>query len=82
VNGGIAETCITLYEGVPFGAGLNTGAEINVGLDIIRTLSGHYGIKAPVWIDHKESVTETLDPETQTIMLVVDPDCPKLEVRS
>lgn len=81
VNGGIAETCVTLYEGVPFGSGLNTGSEINVGLDIIRTLSQHYGIKAPVWIDHKESVTETLDPETQTIMLVVDPDCPTLEVR-
>jgi chromosome segregation ATPase len=80
VNGGIQETCVTLYNGVPYGAGLNTGAEINVGLDIIKTLSRHYGIKAPVWIDHKESVTKALDPETQTIMLTVDERCPKLEV--
>jgi len=82
INGGISETCIALggENQVPFGEGLNTGMEINVGLDIIRTLSEHYGIKAPVFIDHAESVTEILDPGTQTIKLMVSEDHPTMEV--
>ncbi|GAH17980.1 unnamed protein product, partial [marine sediment metagenome] len=59
---------------------LNSGAEINVGLDIVKTLSEHYGVKAPIFIDHSESVTDILDPGTQTIKLIVDKDYPKMEV--
>ena len=80
INEGIKETCITLYDGVPYGYGLNTGAEINVGLDIVRTLSAHYGIKAPIFIDHAESVTDILDPGTQTIKLMVSDDHQEMEV--
>ena len=80
INEGIKDTCITLYDGVPYGYGLNTGAEINVGLDIVRTLSAHYGIKAPIFIDHAESVTDILDPGTQTIKLMVDEDHQEMEV--
>jgi len=54
---------------VSYGDALNTGAEINVGLDIIKTLSEHYGIKAPVFIDHAESISEILDPGMQVIKL-------------
>lgn len=80
INGGITETCVTIFEGVPYGAGLNTGMEINIGLDIIKTLSEHYKIKAPVWIDHAESVTHILDPGSQTIKLAVLEGCIQLEV--
>jgi len=80
INEGIKETCVTLYDGVPYGSGLNTGAEINVGLDIVRTLSQHYGMQAPIWIDHAESVIEILDPGSQTIKLAVAENCPTLEV--
>uniref|UniRef100_A0A6M3JLU6 Uncharacterized protein n=1 Tax=viral metagenome TaxID=1070528 RepID=A0A6M3JLU6_9ZZZZ len=80
INGGISECCTTLFNGVPWGSGLNTGAEINVGLDIVKTLSEHYGVKAPIFIDHAESVTEIYDPGTQTIKLHVDEACKQLEV--
>ena len=80
INGGINETCVTLFDGVPFGSGLNTGAEINVGLDIIKTLSAHYNIKIPVWIDHAESVTKFIDIDTQIFKLVVADDHDTLEV--
>ena len=80
VNGGINETCVTLFNGVPYDSGLNTGAAINVGIDIIRTLSDFYGVRAPVFIDHAESVTDILDPGSQTIKLAVDENCPELEV--
>lgn len=80
INEGIRETCVTTVGGVPYGSGLNTGAEINAGLDIIRTLSEHYGVQAPVFIDHAESVTEILDPGSQTIKLIVDEKHKKMEV--
>ena len=67
---------------MPYGSGLNNGARINVGLDIIRTLSEHYGIKAPVFVDNAESVTDLIDPGTQMIKLVVDGSCPELTVET
>lgn len=72
INSGIQETCETMYMGVPYGSGLNNGARINVGLDIIRTLSQHYGVKAPVFVDNAESITGLIDPGTQTIKMLVD----------
>ena len=81
INGGISETCETLYQGVPFHGGLNRGAQTNVGLDIIRTLSDHYQIKAPVFIDNAEAVTKLINPGTQVIKLIVDPDKQELEIK-
>ena len=80
VNGGINETCETLYKGVPYSSGLNNGAQINVGLDIIRTLSDYYDFKAPVFIDNAESVTDILDIEAQMIKLVVSPQDEELRI--
>jgi len=71
INGALNECCETTYNGVPYSGGLNNGARINVGLDIIRTLSEHYGISAPIFIDNAESVTEIIDTESQQIRLVV-----------
>jgi myosin heavy subunit len=82
INGGVNETCETLYQGVPYGSGLNNGARINVGLDIIRTLSEHYGVKVPVFVDNAEAVTELIDPGTQTIRLVVDGNYQELTIEN
>jgi DNA repair exonuclease SbcCD ATPase subunit len=71
VNGGISETCETLYKGVPYGSGLNNAARINVGLDIINTLSDHYGFTAPIFVDNREAVTKLIDANTQIIGLIV-----------
>ncbi len=79
VNGGISETCETLYQGVPYHGGLNRGAQTNVGLDIVKTMSEHYGVKAPVFIDNAEAVTKLVDPGTQTIKLIVDEKHKKLK---
>src|SRR5690625_3951414 len=58
INGGLEETCETTYQGVPYGAGLNNAARINIGLDIINTLSKHYGVQAPIFVDNAESITK------------------------
>jgi DNA repair exonuclease SbcCD ATPase subunit len=80
INGGIAECCHTTYKGVKFNHGLNSGARIQVGLDIINTLSDYYGFRAPIFIDNKESVTSLPDSDSQLISLVVDPAYKKLTV--
>lgn len=80
VNGGISETCETLVYGVPFGSGLNRGAQINVGLDIINTLSEHYGFRTPIFVDNAEAVTKLHPVDTQVIRLIVDERFKTLEV--
>ena len=81
VNGGLTECCEVTYKGVPWNAGLNNGAKINVGLDIINTLSDFYGLTMPVFIDNAESVTQTIDSKSQIIKLIVDETNQQLMVR-
>lgn len=71
VNGGLVECCKTTYKGVPYGSGLNNAARINVGLDIINTLSEYYGFTAPIFVDNAEAVTELTSTDSQVIRLVV-----------
>ncbi|WII36851.1 AAA family ATPase [Paenibacillus thiaminolyticus] len=71
VNGGLKEVCMTTFKGVPYDGGLNNAARINVGLDIINTLSEHYGFSAPIFVDNAEAVTKLIDTDAQVIRLVV-----------
>ena len=80
INGGVEQCCDVLVDGVPYGAGLNRGAEVNAGLDIIRTLSRIWDHQVPVWVDNAESTTALLDTGGQTIHLVVDDEAKDLEV--
>ena len=70
VNGGIVETCEVTYNGIPYGD-LNTAGRINIGLDIINTLSATHGVSAPIFIDNMESVTKPIDTTAQRIDLIV-----------
>ncbi|TWK09555.1 hypothetical protein CHCC20441_2423 [Bacillus licheniformis] len=80
INGGLEETCETLYEGVPYSSGLNNAARINVGLDIINTLNDYYGISAPIFVDNAEAVTELIETDSQLISLVVSKKDKQLRV--
>ena len=72
VNGELEETCVTTVDGVEYSGGLNNAARINVGLDIINTLSQHYKITAPIFIDNAESITDIIPTEAQQIQLIVN----------
>ncbi|QAS52411.1 hypothetical protein HLI_09275 [Halobacillus litoralis] len=80
INEGLKETCETLFDGVPYSSGLNNAARINVGLDIINTLSDHYGIQVPIFIDNAEAVTDLINLDSQMISLVVSEPDKKLRV--
>lgn len=79
VNGAVVETCETLYQGVPY-PDLNGAAKINIGLDIINTLSEYYGFSAPIFIDNREAVTRLIGTKAQVISLIVSEKDKKLRV--
>ena len=79
INGGEVECCETLINGVPFSDANNAGM-VNAGVDIINTLSQHYNVYAPIFIDNRESVTELLESKSQVVNLFVSPDDKKLRI--
>jgi len=79
VNGGINEICECAYEGVPY-ASLNNAMKINIGCDVINTLSKHYRIEVPVFVDNAESVTDVYKLDTQMVRLVVSEQDKKLRI--
>ncbi|WP_374019045.1 hypothetical protein ABU162_04660 [Paenibacillus thiaminolyticus] len=82
INGGLKEVCVTTFRGVPYDGGLNNAARINVGLDIINTLSEHYGFSAPIFVDNAEAVTKLIDTDAQVIRLVVSEADKQLRIES
>ena len=75
INGGVKEDCEVMIpaEGgqlVPF-TNANNAARINAGLEIIDTLSRHWNLSMPVFVDNAESVTRLIQIDTQVIRLVV-----------
>lgn len=74
INGGVVETCEILINGVPW-QDANNAAKINAGMAIIDTLTRHYGVSAPIWVDNAESVNDIFQPEeSQLICLYVTTD--------
>lgn len=78
-NGGVEERCDVTYDGIPY-ISLNSGARINVGVDIINTLSNCYGYSVPLVIDNAESVTALEFIPSQVIRLVVSESDKELRV--
>lgn len=78
-NEGIEECCETSYHRVPY-KDLNTGARINVGLEIIKALADEYHVTAPIFIDNAESVVKLVDMPSQLIRLIVSENDKTLRV--
>lgn len=81
IGGGYKDVCEPLFEGIPYNTDLNTGARLNVGLDVIATLSKRYDIKCPVFIDNAESITSWIPTDQQIIRLVADDGVTGLTVK-
>lgn len=78
-NGGVEDRCDVVCNGVPY-INLNSGAKINVGIDIINTLSTAYGVNVPLFVDNAESVTKLEATTSQIIRLVVSESDKELRV--
>lgn len=79
-NGGVEDRCDVVYDGVPY-TGLNNGMKINVGIDIINTLSMAYGVTVPLFVDNAESVTNLEKCGCQVVRLVVSENDKELRVQ-
>lgn len=81
MNGGINnQMCEAVVDGVPYGDGLNNAMRVQAGIDIIHTISKHYGETAPVILDNAESVVRLNTYGLQIISLYVSEDDQKLRV--
>ena len=78
-NGGIEDRCDVVHEGVPY-ISVNNGMKINLGIDIINTLSRAYGVSVPLFVDNAESVTQLESSTSQIIRLVVSESDKELRV--
>jgi len=57
VNGGLADCCEPMDRNGSTFEGTNNAMQINIGMDIIDTLSAHFGRRVPLFVDNAESVT-------------------------
>lgn len=64
------ETCEPLVRGVPFGVA-NTAARTQAGMELIRVLSKHYNICAPIFVNNRESINRIPESDAQIISLKV-----------
>lgn len=79
INGAVKDTCEMTINGVPFGS-LNSAAKVQGGLDVINTLSGMYGVTAPIFIDNRESTSDIPEMDAQIINLYVSASDKELRV--
>ena len=78
-NGGIEDRCDVVYDGIPY-ISVNNGMKINLGIDIINTLSVAYSVRVPLFVDNAESVTRLEACGSQIIRLVVNENDKELRV--
>ena len=78
-NGGVEDRCDVVYDGIPY-ISVNNGMKINLGIDIINTLSTAYGVRVPLFVDNAESVTNLEKCSSQIIRLVVSENDKELRV--
>lgn len=75
INGGEKPDCILISKatGAKF-LDTNNADKINIGLDIINTLSLYHEVSAPIFIDNAEGVNEVFPVSSQLIKLIVTTD--------
>ena len=78
-NGGVEERCDVVHDGVPY-ISVNNGMKINLGIDIINTLSSAFGVSVPLFIDNAEAVTCLEPSASQIVRLVVSENDKELRV--
>ena len=78
-NGGIEDRCDVVHDGIPY-ISVNNGMKINLGIDIINTLSMAYSVRVPLFVDNAESVTQLEHCNSQIIRLVVSENDKELRV--
>ena len=80
VNGGLADCCEPMDRNGSTFEGTNNAMKINIGMDIIDTLSEFYGVRVPLFVDNAESVTQLQPIGSQVVRLVVSEQDKELRI--
>ena len=80
VNGGLADCCEPMDMNGSTFEGTNNAMQINIGMDIIETLSAHFGRRVPLFVDNAESVTHLQPIGSQVVRLVVSEQDKELRI--
>lgn len=80
VNGGLVDCCEPMDSNGTAFEGTNNAMKINIGMDIIDTLSGFYGVRVPLFVDNAESVTHLQEIGSQVVRLVVSEQDKELRI--
>lgn len=80
VNGGLADCCEPMDSNGTAFEGTNNAMKINIGVDIIDTLSEFYGVRVPLFVDNAESVTQLQPIGSQVVRLVVSEQDKELRI--
>lgn len=80
VNGGLADCCEPMDMNGSTFEGTNNAMQINIGMDIIDTLSAHFGRRVPLFVDNAESVTHLQPIGSQVVRLVVSEQDTELRI--
>ena len=80
VNGGLANCCEPMDSNGTAFEGTNNAMKINIGMDIIDTLSEFYGVRVPLFVDNAESVTHLQEIGSQVVRLVVSEQDKELRI--
>lgn len=76
-SGKIIETCTPTFNGQNY-QDLSASTKLICNLDIVKGFQRYYNAYLPLFIDNAEGITETLDCDTQTVLLSVKKEvCPK-----
>lgn len=71
LNGGLTPCCEVLLGGIPFNSNLNGAHKTLVGMDIINTLSRHWKVSVPIFVDDAANIVIDLpEIDAQVIRLV------------
>lgn len=80
VNGGLVDCCEPMDRNGSTFEGTNNAMKINIGMDIIDTLSEFYGVRVPLFVDNAESVTHLQPIGSQVVRLVVSEQDKELRI--
>lgn len=80
VNGGLVDCCEPMDMNGSTFEGTNNAMQINIGMDIIDTLSAHFSRRVPLFVDNAESVTHLQPIGSQVVRLVVSEQDKELRI--
>ena len=80
VNGGLVDCCEPMDRNGSTFEGTNNAMKINIGMDIIDTLSAHFSRRVPLFVDNAESVTHLQPIGSQVVRLVVSEQDKELRI--